>query len=190
MSFPTVEVSSGHVGKEGCKGVLEYYIPCFLQIKPTDLTWKIHHFSLFKITVRLFIIFLQNYHLALAALLFSSSLVIQLFSLIIDHLETDRFSMLQNQTPPGNYSSSLLIPGWDVSSFTHSEDVQWRVPQVICLAILVSKSYASRKCQILGLCWGGRVLSSDVFYIILQNTQTKENSTASKNYLVSVQVAD
>lgn len=169
---------------------MEYYIPCFLQIKPTDLTWKMHHFSLFKITVWLFIIFLQNYHLALAALLFSSSLVIELFSLVIDNLETDCFSMLQNQTLPGNCSSSLLIPGWDVSSFTHSECVQWRGPQVIYLAILVWKSYASRKCHILGLCWGGRGLSFDVFYIILQNIQSKENSTASKNYLVSIQVAD
>lgn len=124
------------------------------------------------------------------ALLLSSSLVIQLFSSVIHHLKPVPFSMLQNQALPGNYSSSLLIHGWDVCSFAHTEYVQWRVLRVIYLTVLVWISYASRKCPDPWPLLKGRVLSFDVFCIVLQNVQTKENSTASKNYLVSIQVAD
>lgn len=48
----------------------------------------------------------------------------------------------------------------------------------------------AKNAQMLGLYGGERVLSSDFFSIVFQNTQTKENSTAIKTYLVSVQVAD
>lgn len=58
---------------------------------------------------------MQNYHLALAAFLFSSSLVVQLFSSVIHHLVP--FSVLKNQNFLGiTAAASLFIAEMCVAS--------------------------------------------------------------------------
>lgn len=52
---------------------------------------------------------MKNYHLALAALLFPSSLVIQLFSSVIHHLEPVLFSVLQSQNLLGITAAACLF---------------------------------------------------------------------------------